>query len=215
MYDRMTARAALACSVLLAIGLVAIPTQAQAQDVYSACAKGGQLIPGSLTQGVRASCPTGVVVTWNEAGLQGPPGPAGATGATGATGPAGPAGEQGLPGLTGPTGPTGPAGSNGAMGPPGAGLNKVVAGGTYGGVNGLGVYTGVGFTITQDPNMLSRYTITFPPGTWAAHYPVATFQAFFVNSQATIEYASPNGLIWQINFGTGQSTTFNFTFIEP
>jgi hypothetical protein len=101
------------------------------------------------------------------------------------------------------------------MGPPGAGLNKVIAGGTYGGVNGLGVYTGSGFTITQDPNMPSRYTIEFPAGTWS-HYPVASFQSFFGGTtQASIEFASGNGNIWTINWGTGQPTTFNFIFIEP
>ena len=101
------------------------------------------------------------------------------------------------------------------MGPPGAGLNKVIVGGTYGGLNGLGVYTGSGFTITQDPSMPSRYTIVFPAGTWT-HYPVASFQSFFGGTtQANIEFASGNGNTWTINWGTGQPTTFNFIFIEP
>jgi len=159
-------------------------------QVFSACAKNGSLIPGSLTLGLRDSCPTGVVVQWNDQGPQGP---------------------MGLPGPPGPKGDTGPTG---AMGPAGAGLNKVIVGGTYGGVNGLGVYTGSGFTITQDPAMHSRYTITFPPGTWTA-YPVASFQSFFGTATANIEFASNDGLIWQINWGTGNNTTFNFIFIQP
>jgi len=49
------------------------------------------------------------------------------------------------------------------MGPAGSGIAKTVRGGTYGGVGGLGVYAGSGFTIVT--NSPGNYTITFPPGT--------------------------------------------------
>ena len=209
-----------------AVLIIASWTPVSADQIYSACAKDGKIIPGTLTVGLLSSCATGVVVSWNQGGPLGPMGATGATGAAGATGAVGatgaagatglpgPAGDPGAPGAVGPTGPAGPKGTTGAMGPAGAGLNKVIVGGTYGGVSGLGIYTGSGFTIVQDPTMLSRYTITFPAGTWTA-YPVATFQSFFGTATADIEFASNDGLVWTINWNTGQSTVFNFTFIQP
>ena len=61
--------------------------------------------------------------------------------------------------------------------------------------------------------MLSRYTITLPPGTWSV-YPVATFQPLFKGVAPTIEFASGDGTVWQVNFGNdNKNTVFNFTFI--
>jgi hypothetical protein len=96
------------------------------------------------------------------------------------------------------------------MGPVGTGLAKVIRGGTYGGVGGLGVYAGTGFTITT--NSPGNYTITFPAGTWAC-YPIATFQPFFGGHPANIQFASNDGNIWTVDFG-GVNTTFDFIFVD-
>jgi hypothetical protein len=154
--------------------------------------------------------PSETALKWNQAGVQGTTGATGATGATGQTGATGPTGPTGPTGSTGQTGATGPTGPGGAMGPAGTGLAKVIRGGTYGGVNGLGVYAGSGFTITT--NSPGNYTITFPAGTWTC-YPIATFQPFFGGQPADIQFASPDGDIWTVDFG-GQNTTFDFIFVD-
>ena len=70
----------------LAVGafVVAFASPVSAQNqVYSACAQGGSIIAGTLTVGVRTSCPQGIMVQWNEQGSIGPTGPAGPAGSAG------------------------------------------------------------------------------------------------------------------------------------
>ena len=86
----------------------------------------------------------------------------------------------------------------------------MIRGGTYGGVNGLGIYAGTGFTITT--NSPGNYTINFPAGTWNC-YPIATFQSFFGAPPADIQFASGDGLTWTVDFG-GSDTTFDFIFVD-
>jgi hypothetical protein len=174
--------------VTIGVALVAGITSATANiGVINGCYKtnNGQL---RLIDTATAHClPSETAISWSETGPQGPTGAPGATGATGATGAQGP---QGVPG----TG-TGPL---------------MIRGGTYGGVNGLGVYAGSGFTIAT--NSPGNYTISFPPGTWTC-YPIATFQAFFRPVTPTIQFASGDGLIWTIDWG-GENTTFDFIFVN-
>jgi hypothetical protein len=80
--------------------LTAVPVQPPL--TFSACAKDGKLIPGSMVVGGDSRCVGGAVaVSWNQAGSQGPMGP------------------MGLMGLTGPEGPEGPQGPEGPAGTPG------------------------------------------------------------------------------------------------
>ncbi len=154
-------------------------------------------------------------------GAQGPQGLKGNPGSDGINGAQGPQGLQGNPGsdgingtngADGAQGPQGPKGDTGAMGPTGSGLAKVIRGGTYGEAppNGRGVYAGSGFTLVR--NSVGNYTITFPAGTWSC-YPIATFQSFFGGHEATIPFASGDGLEWNVDFG-GQDTTFDFIFVD-
>ena len=176
--------------VSYATGLVG--TAPPATTVIQACANPGN---GNLRMVAnnQTDCHANeTAVTWNAQGNAGPAGPAGPAGAVG------------------PAGPAGPKGDTGATGPAGAGLAKVIRGGTYGGVNGLGVYAGTGFTITT--NSPGNYTINFPAGTWSC-YPIATFQSFFGAPQANIQFASGDGLTWTVDFG-GNNTTFDFIFVD-
>jgi hypothetical protein len=82
--------------------LVVITYPCQAQQIYGCYSQrtGALRIVSATT-----ACAKGeTVISWNQAGAQGPAGPTGPAGAIGATGPAGPAGP------TGPQGPAGPAG---------------------------------------------------------------------------------------------------------
>ena len=201
-------RFAVVSTVLLgAAAGIAYATIPDGNNVYSACMLKNvgtvRLIDPSLPSGSLLSHCTGFEkeVTWNGQGVKGD---------TGATGPQGPQGLQGQQGPQGPQGPQGVKGDTGATGPAGAGLAKVIRGGTYGGVSGLGVYAGTGFTITT--NSPGNYTITFPPGTWSC-YPIATFQSFFGGPQADIQFASGDGNTWTVDFG-GQNTTFDFIFVD-
>jgi Collagen triple helix repeat (20 copies) len=205
---RRAGRLALVGVTLFAIAAgVAYATIPDSNKVYNACMLKGigtiRLIDPSLPSSSLLSHCTALEtpISWNEQGIPGPAGAPGATGATGATGPQGP---------TGDTGPQGPQGPQGATGPAGSGLAKVIRGGTYGGVGGLGVYAGTGFTIVT--NSPGNYTITFPAGTWTC-YPIATFQSFFGAPSADIQYASGDGDTWTVDFG-GSDTTFDFTFVD-
>ena len=216
--NTLLGRRARRLAVLVAAGLavaagVAYATIPSSGGVYTACmlkATGTiRLIDSSLpASNPRSHCITSsipalseVQVSWSETGPQGAQGLPGADGAQGPPGPKGDSGAQGPPGPKGDTGATGPAGS---------GLAKTIRGGTYGGVDGLGVYAGTGFTITT--NSPGNYTITFPDGTWTC-YPIASFQPFFGGQPADIQYASPDGNTWTVDFG-GTNTTFDFIFVD-
>jgi hypothetical protein len=91
-----------------------------AGDLFSACAKNGKVIPGSLSVNETPSCSGGgVLVQWNESGPAGPPGSPGEPGAQGEPGEQGPAGEAGPPGERGIQGDRGPQGQQGEQGPQG------------------------------------------------------------------------------------------------
>jgi hypothetical protein len=84
-------------------GGFALAAPGDSPNTYYACAKGGNVIPGSITVNAPPKCPNGqTVVSWNENGV------AGATGPTGANG------TNGSDGATGPTGATGPKGDPGS-----------------------------------------------------------------------------------------------------
>jgi hypothetical protein len=152
---------------------------------------------------------TGAAGATGDQGATGATGDTGSTGATGDTGSTGATGDTGSTGATGDKGATGATGDKGATGAAGVGA-KTIRGGTYGGVNGLGVYAGTGFTITT--NSPGNYTINFPPGTWTC-YPIATFQPFFGGAPADIQFASSDGNTWTVDFG-GVNTTFDFIFVD-
>ena len=228
------------CGAAASYATGALSTSSPATTVIQACSNPGNGNLRLVADNQTDCHPNEKAISWNVQGNSGPPGPAGPKGDTGATGPQGPAGAagaqgpkgdtgatgpQGLKGDTGatgsqgpaggtgpqgPQGPAGPKGDTGAMGPAGSGIVKTIRGGTYGGVGGLGVYAGSGFTITT--NSPGNYTITFPPGTWTC-YPIATFQPFFGAPPANIQFASGNGLVWTVDFG-GSNTTFDFIFAD-
>ncbi len=224
----MRARFGLAPILSISLAVVAFGGLALAggSGVIDACYKtnNGQL--RVIDPATDKCLPSETALSWNQTGSAGPSGATGATGATGpagamgATGPTGPTGvtgpmgatgANGAGGATGATGQTGATGPQGSQGVPGTGQGPLtIRGGTYGGVNGLGVYAGSGFTIVR--NSAGNYTITFPPGTWTC-YPIATFQAFFRPAVSTIQFASTDGLVWTIDWG-GQDTVFDFIFMN-
>ena len=74
---------------------------------FSACAKNGKVIPGSVVVGETANCAADAVpVSWSQVGAPGPQGPQGLPG---------PQGPQGAPGVQGPQGPPGPPAHPGAI----------------------------------------------------------------------------------------------------
>jgi hypothetical protein len=107
------------------------------------------------------------------------------------------------------------------MGPAGSGIDKVIAGGTYGVTadpsnehagDPVPTYTSSGgFTIVW--NSPGNYTINIPSGTFAC-YPVVSFQAYFRSVTPTIQFGAPDATSFTVDFG-GQDTTFNFSFIQP
>jgi hypothetical protein len=209
--------------LLAAAAGIAYATIPDSNNVYNACELKGvgtvRLIDASLPPGSLLSHCTKweTPISWNQQGVKGDTGLQGPQGVKGDTGPQGPqgvkgdAGADGGPGAQGPQGPQGAKGDTGAMGPAGSGLAKVIRGGTYGQEPpGPGVYAGSGFTIVR--NSIGNYTITFPAGTWSC-YPIATFQSFFGGHQATIPFASGDGLVWTVDFG-GTNTVFDFIFVD-
>jgi hypothetical protein len=197
--------------LLAAAAGIAYATIPDSNNVYNACELKGvgtvRLIDASLPPGSLLSHCTKweTPISWNEQGAKGD------TGDTGPQGLKGNPGSDGTNGTDGAQGPQGQKGDTGAIGPAGSGLAKVIRGGTYGQEPpGPGVYAGSGFTIVR--NSIGNYTITFPAGTWSC-YPIATFQSFFGGHQATIPFASSDGLIWTVDFG-GQDTTFDFIFVD-
>jgi hypothetical protein len=127
---RSTTRVVAAVGLAM-VGLLSADTAAAINGCYKS--QNGQL---RVINPVTDTClPSETPISWSQTGPQGPkgdPGPPGAAGTPGAPG------AKGDPGAMGPVGPAGP---------PGGPAPRIVRGGTYGGVNGLGVYAGTGFTI--------------------------------------------------------------------
>jgi collagen triple helix repeat protein len=102
-------------SSVAAIGLLAVPESAAAQQVIYACKNNSTGDLHAVPAG--AMCPrNSTLISWNATGSPGPQGVAGPQGPQGAAGPQGPAGATGAQGPTGPTGATGAAGPQGVQG---------------------------------------------------------------------------------------------------
>lgn len=94
--------------------LVGTTYQCLAQSIINACYdKKGNLRIVTDSSDCRKN---ETFISWNQAGIQGPPGPVGPQGPQGPQGIQGPKGDTGATGTTGPTGPAGPAGPQGPQG---------------------------------------------------------------------------------------------------